>query len=130
MRTLQVAVAVSGVGHVVHNVEEFGFGTVFVSQTMLPAAVTVLLFVLARRPTRRYLRATAIWALIVIVGGGGSVFPLSVLPFVPAQTVSHYAAHAAYAVLQVPLLMTAWRCLRTSDPERAERVPSTGAAPQ
>lgn len=35
------------------------------------------------------------------------MFPFGFLPFVPAQTTTHYAAHLVYAVLQLPLLVVA-----------------------
>lgn len=77
---------------------------------MVPLAVSALLgALLVRRPSRPVLLATVAWALLVVVGGGGSVLPLSVLPFVPEQSVSHYAAHVVYAALQLPLLWVAGR---------------------
>jgi hypothetical protein len=36
-----------------------------------------------------------------------TILPLGWLPFVPDQTVAHYAAHVIYAVCQVPLLTLA-----------------------
>jgi hypothetical protein len=110
--SLRVVILISGLGHVVHNLEEFGFTMLALGQTVIPAAVTGLLFRAAVRPTRAYLVALGVWGLIVLVAGGGSVFPLPFLPFEPAQTVSHYLAHAVYAALQVPLLIVVWRALR------------------
>ena len=50
------------------------------------------------------------WALLNLVGGGIlSVLPLSILPFVPDQSVGHYLAHAFYASTQVPLVLITWR---------------------
>lgn len=114
---LRLAILVSGLGHLVHNVEEFGIGLALVGQSVIPAVVTVLLWLRAAHPTRRYLGWTLAWALIVIVGGGGSVFPFGFLPFVPAQTASHYAAHLVYAALQVPLVLVARRSV--ASPEHA-----------
>ena len=109
VRRLRVALLVSGAGHLVHNLEEFGATTLMLGQTAIPAAVTTLLLVAASRPSRGLHLAAGIWGLVVLVGGGASVLPLPVLPFEPAQTVSHYLAHVAYALLQVPLLVVAWR---------------------
>ncbi|HEY8735732.1 MAG TPA: hypothetical protein VIO62_01670 [Candidatus Dormibacteraeota bacterium] len=44
-------------------------------------------------------------------GGVVSVLPLPVLPFIPAQTLSHYTAHAVYAGSQLPLIALAIRRL-------------------
>ncbi len=50
-------------------------------------------------------RATlGFWTGLNLVGGALTVLPLPLLPFVPEQTVEHYAAHAIYAIAQVPLL--------------------------
>lgn len=104
MPGLRAAIVLSGLGHVVHNVAEFSAGADSLRQTVLPAAVTVALLVAARRPTRRVLLAGGAWAGVVVLVGAASVFPLPFLPFVPAQTAGHYAAHGVHALLQVPLL--------------------------
>lgn len=107
-RRLCVALLVSGLGHLVHNLEEFGPTLLMLGQTAVPAGATALLFLAARRPTRGLHVAAGIWGLLVLVLGGASVLPWPFLPFEPAQTVSHYLAHVAYALLQVPLLVVAW----------------------
>jgi hypothetical protein len=107
-RRLRIAVALSGLGHLIHNLEEFGLTILMVGQTVVPAVVTAILFVAVRRPTRTILRLAGVWAVVVIVVGGGSVLPLPFLPFTPAQTVSHYLTHLVYALLQLPLLVLAW----------------------
>lgn len=122
-RTLRAVILISGLGHVVHNLEEFGFTMLALGQTVIPAAVTALLFWAAVRPTRAYLVALGVWGLIVLVAGGGSVVPLPFLPFEPAQTVSHYLTHAVYAALQVPLLVVVWHALR--QPVDAHPAPAT-----
>ena len=49
--------------------------------------------------------ALAGWTLLnFMVGGVLTVLPLPLLPFVPEQTVAHYAAHVVYSVTQLPLL--------------------------
>lgn len=104
-RSLRVALGLSGLGHLIHNAEEFGLGLLFLAQSVVPLAITAAFLRTARRPTRRSLDLLGIWGLIVVVVGGGSVFPWPFLPFVPAQTVGHYAAHLVYALLQLPLLV-------------------------
>jgi multisubunit Na+/H+ antiporter MnhB subunit len=92
-------------------------------QSVIPVAVTVLLWLRATHPTRSYLGWTLAWTVLVIVGGGGSVFPLAFLPFVPDQTTSHYAAHLAYAVLQLPLLGVTWHALAYREGRGAPAAP-------
>ena len=48
----------------------------------------------------------------LVIGGIVSVLPLSILLFVPEQSVTHYAAHVVYAVGQIPLLALGYRALR------------------
>lgn len=109
-RVVVVAVGVSLVGLLVHNLEEFSATILLAPETWVPAGITVLLGVLMlRRPGQGVFAAALAWASVVAVVGGGSVLPLPIWPFEPAQTVTHYAAHVVYAVAQVPLLWVAWR---------------------
>lgn len=101
---LRIAVVLSGAGHLVHNVEEFGLAILTGPETLFPVTVTLLFLWRAERPTRPYLVTLGAWVTLVLVAGGGSVFPLPFLPFVPEQTVSYYLAHLAYALLQIPAL--------------------------
>lgn len=108
------ALGLSGAGHVVHNLAEFPPAVLLGPETLVPLAVTAVLGVaLVARPGRATHTAAAGWALVVLVGGGGSVLPLGVLPFAPEQSVSHYAAHAVYALCQVPLLWVGLRGVTT-----------------
>jgi hypothetical protein len=106
----------SGAGHLIHNLQEFGLGILAGVETLLPASITVLLIaVVRRRISRGVLLVAGTWALVVLVVGGGSVFPLAVLPFEPEQSAAHYITHAVYALLQLPLLAAttiAWAELR------------------
>jgi hypothetical protein len=56
----------------------------------------------------------------VIGGGLLSVLPLSLWPFQPEQSFYHYAFHALYAALQVPLVVTLSVYIRRS----ARRTPA------
>jgi hypothetical protein len=105
-----VALLISGAGHVIHNVAEFPITILLGWETMFPISVTVLLGVaLISWPRRGSYVAAGGWALIVMIFGGGSVFQMEFLPFVPEQSISHYAAHLVYAGTQLPLLWVAYR---------------------
>lgn len=120
-RTLLAALGLSAAGHVVHNLLEFPVTVLLGWETLVPLAVTVGLGAwLLTRPGRLAFGAAGVWALVVILGGGGSVLPLGVLPFVPDQSVSHYQAHLGYALAQLPLIWVAYRGLLTTPrPESA-----------
>lgn len=105
-----VAAIASGAGHVVHNLAEFPPAVLLGPETLGPLGVTaVLAWAMLYRPSRVTFLAAAGWALVVIVGGGATVYPFAFLPFSPEQTVSHYAVHLLYAVAQLPLLWVAGR---------------------
>ena len=109
-RHVVVAVCVSIGGLLVHNLEEFGLSILYGPETWVPAAITVLLGVaLLKRASTGVFVAAAVWAVVVIVFGGASVLPLSIWPFTPEQTLSHYTAHVVYAVAHLPLLWVGWR---------------------
>lgn len=112
-RGIVAATTVSMAGHVVHNLTEFPPSILLAPETLGPVAVTGLLGVaLLRRPPRiAYLTAGA-WATVVLMVGGASVLPLSILPFEPEQTFGYYGAHVVYALAQLPLLWIAWRGAR------------------
>lgn len=114
-RRLRLTLAVSAAGHLVHNVEEFGLTLPAAGHGIVPLGVSALLMWAARSPTPRMLGAAALWGLTVVVIGGGSVLPWPFLPFVPAQTPGHYAAHAVYALLQLPLLIVVRQAWRTPE---------------
>jgi len=116
-RHVAVAVGASIGGLLVHNLQEFPPSILLAPETLAPAVITVLVGVgLLRRPSTGVFVAAAVWAIIVIVVGGGSVLPLPIWPFTPEQTVGHYAAHVVYAVAQLPLLWLAWRGFRATQP--------------
>lgn len=106
--SLRQGIIWSGLGHAVHNLAEFGL-VGGLGQTVVPGVITLAFYVSARRPTRPYLWLLGLWGALVVVLGGLSVLPLSILPFEPAQTVGHYAAHVAYILFQLPVLMAVRR---------------------
>ena len=69
------------------------------------------------------------WGVLnLVIGGIVTVLPLSILPFVPEQSVTHYGAHVVYTLGQVPLVVSATvpcgRLPLTVDrPEAPARVP-------
>jgi hypothetical protein len=104
-----VATAVSWLGlwvHELHRVpRQLGFtpdGDLF----MLPIAAG-LAFWWSRSRGAPAARALAIYAAVNLAGAVVTVLPLGMMPFVPEQTVAHYAAHVIYGVCQLPLLTLA-----------------------
>jgi FtsH-binding integral membrane protein len=69
----------------------------------------------AIRPASKVVAAAALgWGMLnLVIGGIVSVLPLSFLPFVPEQSVTHYGTHVVYTLGQVPLVMSSYRALRT-----------------
>jgi hypothetical protein len=69
-------------------------------------------------PTAVYLLLAASWLLLgwgwlhMIGGGLLSVLPVPLRPYHPEQSLRHYAFHALYAALQLPLLIVATRYQR------------------
>jgi len=107
------ALAVGGM--LAHNALELGPAFLLSPETLLPVAVYVVLASWVRRASSGTGGRVALlaWALLNLVAGGIlSVLPLDLLPFVPEQSIGHYAAHAVYAVAQVPLVLVAVRVLR------------------
>ncbi|MDZ7702075.1 MAG: hypothetical protein U5J98_08435 [Halobacteriales archaeon] len=115
-RATRIALGLSGAGHIVHNLAEFPASVLWGPETLVPLAVTAVVgWLLLARPGRGAAAVATGWAMIVIVGGGGSVLPLGVLPFTPEQSASHYGAHVAYAALQLPLAWVGFRGLRARE---------------
>jgi hypothetical protein len=109
------SLALSAAGHVIHNLAEFPVAILWSWETLVPLAVTAVLGgALLRRPGTASYAGAAGWALVVLVVGGGSVLPVGALPFVPEQSLSHYLAHLAYAVTQLPLVWVGYRGLTAS----------------
>ena len=115
-RLVVTALFVSGLGHVIHNLAEFPVRILLGWETLVPLTVTILLGVgwYLHRGRSTFV-AMGVWAAIVVVFGGGSVLPVEFLPFIPEQSVSHYVAHAVYAVLQLPLLWVGLRGCRSTE---------------
>ena len=99
-------------GFVVHNVFEFTATTFFTPDTVGPTVLWIALgpwALLERGRTGE--RALLGWASLNAVGGTLTVLPLGLLPFHPAQTLSHYDVHLVYLAAQVPLIAVLIRSL-------------------
>lgn len=122
---LTLALAVSWASMLFHN-QELPL-TVFAVENTGPLAFDVALLVACWwRPSSRVVwTVTLIWGLLnMVVGGIVTVLPLPFLPFVPPQTIEHYAVHAVYTLGQVPLVLLAagslWRLRRHGMERRAD----------
>jgi hypothetical protein len=106
---LIVAAAVSWLGlwaHELHRVPRLLGLTPDGDLFMLPIAAGLAVWWSRSRGAPAAL-ALAIYAAVNLAGAMVSVLPLGWLPFVPEQSLDHYAAHAIYAVCQLPLLTLA-----------------------
>lgn len=116
--TVIAAIALSWLGLVVHNLVELPGRARLGPATLVPTAVWLLLAAGWRSPGRRVAAWLLLgWGWLHAVGGGLlSVLPLPLWPYQPEQSLRHYAVHALYAVLQVPLLVTVTRYLHHPRP--------------
>ena len=120
---MAIALAVSWVAMLAHNLYELPL-TPWDVENSGPLVVDVLLLVAYwRRPASRAVPLVILgWAALnLVIGGVVSVLPLAVLPFVPEQSLSHYAAHVLYAAGQVPLILVAVAALRRRPHETMSR---------
>jgi hypothetical protein len=108
------AALVSWLGEYAHNLYELPQLTPLSPENSAPALVSLALVLVwwvtpAKRAAALLLLA---WATLHLVGGILSVLPLAILPFYPPQTLDHYAAHAIYALAQLPLIVLTLRQVR------------------
>ena len=112
--TMAIALALSWVSMLAHNLYELPLGPAD-PQNSGPLVVAVLLGLAYAARSDSFLVATLAFAwgvLNLVIGGVLSVLPLSFLPFVPEQTLTHYGAHVVYTLGQVPLVVVAYRAAR------------------
>ncbi|MEW5990371.1 MAG: hypothetical protein AB1736_03365 [Chloroflexota bacterium] len=121
-RAMSLALALSWASMLAHNLFELPLTPLDVENSG-PLVVDVLLAAaFALRPSSRVIiLPIAIWAFLnLVVGGIITVLPLTILPFVPEQTIGHYLAHVVYALGQVPLVLLSTTALKPSGATRPE----------
>jgi hypothetical protein len=111
---MAVALAISWVSLLAHTHYELPQAPLDPENSGPLVVAIVLGLAYAARPGS-FLVATMAFAwgvLNLVVGGVLSVLPLSLLPFVPDQTLTHYGVHVVYALGQAPLVAAAYRAAR------------------
>jgi hypothetical protein len=111
---MAAALALSALSMLAHNLYELPLSPIDVENSGPLAFAFILGAAYALRPDSKLVAAAALaWGVLnLVIGGIVTVLPLSVLPFEPEQSVTHYGAHVVYAVGQLPLIVLAYRALR------------------
>ena len=126
--TLHLAVAVSWLGLLLHNVADLPEQYPWSPETAYPTVVPVTMLAVRLRYWTAGTWLLLGWAGLHVVGGGlVSVLPLSFLPYEPEHSMRHYTFHFLYGLTQLPLLAATWADLRT--PAHA-RAPVDNASPR
>jgi hypothetical protein len=124
-----VALVLSALSMLAHNLYELPLSPIDVENSGPIAFAFILGAAYALRPDSKLVAATALaWGVLnLVIGGIVTVLPLSILPFEPEQSMTHYGAHVVYAVGQLPLIVLAYRALRApsaaADAAPSPRVP-------
>lgn len=108
-----VALAVSALSMLAHNLYELPLSPIDLENSGPTAFAAIIGIAYALRPDSRAVAAAALgWGVLnLVIGGIVSVLPLSILPFVPEQSVTHYGAHVVYTLGQIPLVVLGYRAL-------------------
>ena len=111
---MAAALALSAGSMLAHNLYELPLRPIDLENAGPIAVAAILGAAYAFHPESKAVAAAALgWGVLnLVIGGIVSVLPLSILPFVPEQSITHYAAHVVYAVGQVPLVVVSFRALR------------------
>ena len=111
---MAAALTVSAISMLAHNLYELPLSPIDLENSGPIAFAAILGVAYALRPESKAGAAAVLgWGVLnLMIGGIVSVLPLSLLPFVPEQSVTHYAAHVVYAVGQIPLVVLGFRALR------------------
>lgn len=115
------ALVISWVGVVVHNLADLPQLPPWDPGYVIPTIVSILLFLAWRQGTQKRLAAVLLltWGVSMLVAGAiVTVLPLGILPFDPAQTLTHYFFHGLYAAAQLPLIAISIREARRRRPLR------------
>ena len=104
----------SALSMLAHNLYELPLSPIDLENSGPIALAGILGVAYALRPDSRAVAAAALgWGVLnLVIGGIVSVLPLSILPFMPEQSATHYGAHVVYVVGQVPLVVLGYRALR------------------
>jgi hypothetical protein len=123
---MAAALALSELSMLAHNLYELPLSPIDVENSGPLAFAFILGAAYALRPDSKLVAAAALaWGVLnLVIGGIVTVLPLSVLPFEPEQSVTHYGAHVVYAVGQLPLIVVAYRALRAPSAAADPAAPS------
>lgn len=121
------ALALSAGSMLAHNLYELPLGLTDLENSGPTAIGAMLGVAYGLRPGSKGVAAAALgWGVLnLVIGGIVSVLPLSILPFVPEQSVTHYGAHVVYTLWQIPLVVLGYRVLRVPVPAGDQRQPGT-----
>lgn len=113
---MAAALALSALSMLAHNLYELPLSPIDVENSGPIGFAVILGVAYALRPDSKAVAAAALgWGVLnLAIGGIVSVLPLSILPFVPEQSLAHYGAHVVYTLGQVPLVMYSHRALRSA----------------
>jgi hypothetical protein len=112
--TMAAALTVSAGSMLAHNLYELPLSPIDLENAGPVAFAGLLAAAYALRPGSKAVAAALLgWGVLnLVIGGIVTVLPLSILPFVPEQSITHYGAHVVYTLGQVPLVVFAYRALR------------------
>ena len=115
---MAAALTLSAASMLAHNLYELPLSPIDLENSGPIAFAAILGVAYALRPESKVVAAAALgWGVLnLVIGGIVTVLPLSILPFAPEQSVTHYAAHVVYALGQVPLVVVGCRALRVPAP--------------
>jgi hypothetical protein len=111
LKSVAFPISLAWLGILFHDLQEFGRPAI--ENSIVMGVIAILLFWLWRRlPERRGAIAIVLlgYAIISLVGAVTSVFPLSIWPFDPEQSLEHYLSHTIWTISALPLVweMTAY----------------------
>ena len=117
---MAAALTLSALSMLAHNLYELPLSPIDLENSGPIVFAALLALAYALRPDSKVVAAAILgWGVLnLVIGGIVSVLPLSVLPFVPEQSVTHCGAHVVYTLGQVPLVVLSYRALRWLAPSQ------------
>jgi hypothetical protein len=108
-------IGLSWLGLLIHNLADLVTQALYGPETVGPTAVYLLLAAGWLTPAQHAAGWLLLgWGWLHMIGGGLlSVLPVPLWPYQPEQSLRHYAFHALYAVLQLPLITLTRHIRRT-----------------